>query len=147
MWITGNLIRQGKFWAVAVPCLQDYTQGRTKKEAYEMAKDMLEVLADSEGFAGLEVTVRPLAGDSFLAGSPDTKRFAAFVLRRWRKAHNLTLAEAAQRLGIASPNAYARYEQGKNEPTLSQMERLVNSIAPGEPMVVAFGGELAVGRY
>ncbi|MBI5815218.1 MAG: helix-turn-helix transcriptional regulator [Nitrospinae bacterium] len=139
MWITGNLVKQGKLWAVAVPCLEDYTQGRTKKEAYEMAKDMLEQLAKSEGFEGLTVAVRPLTGDTFLAGSKDTKRFTAFVLRRWRKAHNLTLAQAARRLGISSQNAYARYEKGLNEPTLSQMERLVSSIAPGEPMFVAFG--------
>lgn len=138
MWIEGKLEKSGKYWAVSIPALEAYTQGRSKKEAYFMAKDMLEGLAEADGF-DLEITVMPEGADLFRAGGNDTKVFAAFILRRWRQAHNITLAEAAERLGAASKNAYARYEQGRSEPTLSMMERLIRAISPGEPLRLVFG--------
>jgi predicted RNase H-like HicB family nuclease/DNA-binding XRE family transcriptional regulator len=139
MWIEGKLEKGGKFWAASMPALEVYTQGRTKKEAYFMAKDALEGLAEVDGF-DLDITVMPEGGELFRAGANDTKAFTAFVLRRWRQAHNLTLAEASERLGAVSKNAYARYEQGRSEPTISMMERLIHAISPGEPLHVVFGG-------
>ena len=138
MWIEGNLEKSGKYWAVSIPALEVYTQGRTKKEAYFMVKDALEGLAEADGF-DLDILVIPEGSGHFRAGSNDTKAFTAFVLRRWRQAHNLTLAEAAERLGAASKNAYARYEQGRSEPTISMMERLIRAISPGERLHVLFG--------
>jgi DNA-binding XRE family transcriptional regulator len=139
MWIEGKLEKSGRFWAVSIPALEVYTQGRTKKEAYFMAKDALEGLAEVDGF-DLDITVMPEGGELFRAGANDTKAFTAFVLRRWRQAHHLTLAEASERLGAVSKNAYARYEQGRSEPTISMMERLIHAISPGEPLHVVFGG-------
>jgi len=138
MWIEGSLEKSGKYWAVSIPALEVYTQGRTKKEAYFMGKDALEGLAEADGF-DLDILVIPEGSGHFLAGSNDTKAFTAFVLRRWRQAHHLTLAEAAERLGAASKNAYARYEQGRSEPTISMMERLISAISPGERLHVLFG--------
>lgn len=138
MWIEGNLEKSGKYWAVSIAALEVYTQGRTKKEAYFMGKDALEGLAEADGF-DLDILVIPEGSDHFRAGSNDAKAFTAFVLRRWRQAHNLTLAEAAERLGSASKNAYARYEQGRSEPTISMMERLIRAISPGERLHVLFG--------
>lgn len=138
MWIEGKLTRDGKFWMVDFPGLDAFTQGRTKKEAYEMAKDLLEGLAEVEGF-DLDITVIPGEGDMFRAGAVDTKGFTAFILRRWRKAHDLTLQETAKRLGSTSINTYARYEQGRSEPTISMMQRLIQAISPGEPLRLVFG--------
>lgn len=138
MWIEGTLEKDGRYWAVSIPALEAHTQGRTKKEAYFMAKDMLEGLAEAYGF-DLDITVIPGAGDTFRAGAVDTKTFTAFILRRWRQAHSLTLQEAAKRLGSTSLNTYARYEQGRSEPTISMMQRLIQAISPGEPLRLVFG--------
>ncbi|MBI4828651.1 MAG: helix-turn-helix transcriptional regulator [Nitrospinae bacterium] len=138
MWIEGNLTRDGRFWLVDFPGLSAFTQGRTRKEAYFMAKDLLEGLAEVEGF-DFDVTVIPGKANTLRAGAADTKAFTAFVLRRWRQAHDLTLQEAADRMGARSVNAYARYEKGRNEPTLSMMERLIRAISPGEPLPILFG--------
>ena len=103
-----------------------------------MAKDLLEGLAEVEGF-DFDVTVIPGKANTLRAGSVNTKAFTAFLLRRWRQSHDITLAEAAQRLGAHSLNAYARYEKGRNEPTVSMMERLIDAISPGERLPILFG--------
>ncbi len=138
MWIEGKLTKDGRFWMVEFPGLDAFTQGRTKKEAYEMAKDLLEGLAEVDGL-DLDITVIPGKSGTLRAGAADIKVFTAFILRRWRLAHNLTLQEAAERLGVTSLNSYARYEKGKNEPTISMMERLIHAISPDEPLHVLFG--------
>lgn len=138
MWIEGSLTRDGKFWMVDFPGLDAFTQGRTKKEAYFMAKDLLEGLAEVEGF-DLDIIVMQGEGDTLRAGAVDTKGFTAFILRRWRQAHSLTLQEAAKRLGSTSLNSYARYEQGRSEPTISMMQKLIQAISPGEPLRLVFG--------
>jgi transcriptional regulator with XRE-family HTH domain len=59
-------------------------------------------------------------------------------LRRQRERQGLTLAEAAERLGQRSRNAYARYEQGKAMPTVEKMEQLLKAIAPDQEIVWYF---------
>jgi transcriptional regulator with XRE-family HTH domain len=61
--------------------------------------------------------------------------FLALLLRRQRERHGLTLAQAAERLGQRSKNAYARYEQGKSMPTVEKLEQLLQAIAPGQKIV------------
>ena len=59
----------------------------------------------------------------------------ALLLRRQRESRGLTLAEAAERLGQRSKNAYARYEQGKAMPTVEKLEELLQAIAPDQRIV------------
>jgi transcriptional regulator with XRE-family HTH domain len=60
------------------------------------------------------------------------------MLKRQREAHSLTLVEVARRLGRKSPNAYARYEQGKSLPTLEKLNKLIKAIDPAfEPLLKA----------
>ncbi len=48
----------------------------------------------------------------------------------------MTLAEVARRLGQKSPNAYARYEQGKSLPTVEKLYKLMKAIDPSfEPIL------------
>ena len=64
--------------------------------------------------------------------------FLALLLRRQRERQGLTLAEAAERLGQSSRNAYARYEQGKAMPTLEKLEQLLQAVAPDQRIVWRF---------
>jgi len=42
----------------------------------------------------------------------------------------------ARRLGQKSPNAYARYEQGRSVPTVEKLNELMRAIDPGiEPIL------------
>ena len=55
----GRVIKIDRYWAVEVPILGVVTQGRTKKEAYEMIADAIETLINKEGF---KVEVYPGGG-------------------------------------------------------------------------------------
>lgn len=132
MRFEGTITRDGKFWLAEIPALDALTQGRTKSEAIEMVKDLVEVMAESRGF---EVTLHPTGRRTFEIGANRVGLLLALLLRRQRERHGLTLAEAARRLGQTSPNAYARYEQGRAMPTVEKLGRLLDAVAPDQRLV------------
>lgn len=117
----------GKYWLVEVPLLDAMTQGTSKDDAYSMIAEAIECLMNRRGF---KVDVRPVDGESFTIGSSNENAMIALMLKRQREAHRLTLAEVARRLGQKSPNAYARYEQGKSLPTVDKLNKLMKAIDP-----------------
>ena len=135
MRFEGQVRKEGRFWLAAVPAFDALTQGRTKAEALAMIKDLIETMAGAREF---EVTVYPTESREFEIGANDLGILLALLLRRQRERQGLTLAEAAQRLGQTSRNAYARYEQGKAMPTLEKLEQLLRAIAPGQRIVWRF---------
>ena len=42
MRLEGKVSKQGKYWAVDVPIIGVFTQGHTKKEAFDMVADAIE---------------------------------------------------------------------------------------------------------
>lgn len=126
-------VKGSKYWLVEVPLLDVMTQGTSKKDAFHMISDAIEILVDRVGF---KVNVRPISEDLFTVGANKESTLIAFMLKRQREAHNLTLIEVARRLGQKSPNAYARYEQGKSAPTVEKLNELMKAIDPGfEPVL------------
>jgi predicted RNase H-like HicB family nuclease len=116
-----------KYWMVEVPLLDVMTQGTSKANAYSMIADAIECLVNIKEF---KVDVRPVDGESFTVGASRDSVMIALSLKRQREAHRLTLAEVARRLGQKSPNAYARYEQGKSLPTVEKLNKLLKAIDP-----------------
>lgn len=125
-----------KFWSVEIPALAIHTQGKSKKDAFTMAKDAIESLINVKGF---EITCEPTGENGFLIGTNNLDVFVPFILRRIRMAHNLTAREVAKRLNSNSPNTYARYEQGKATPTLKKLEELLKAIDPTIEPILRFG--------
>jgi len=134
MRLVGSITKQGKWWAIDIPLLGIATQGRTKKEAYEMIVDAVQELAHPDSFP---VQVHARAGSYFEVGSENSSALAAFFLKRYRQIHGLSLAEVSQRLGLKSRNAYARYEQGKAVPTVDKLTQLLKAITPGRDLVLS----------
>jgi hypothetical protein len=132
MRFPGRIRRDGRFWLVEVPALDAVTQGRTKREALAMVEDLVETMAGARGF---RATAYPTGGGTFEIGGNHLGVLLALLLRRQRERQGLTLAEAAERLGQRSRNAYARYEQGRAMPTVEMVERLLKAIAPGQKIV------------
>jgi len=60
----------------------------------------------------------------------------AFLLRRQRVKHGLTLVEVTRRLGAKSLNSYARYEQGKAVPTMEKFSHLLSALSPCNDFVL-----------
>ena len=132
MRFPGRVKKEGKFWLVEIPAFDAITQGRTKREALAMAEDLIETMA---GVSGFRAKVYAASGEAFEIGGNRLSVLLALLLRRQRERQGLTLAEAAKKLGQRSKNAYARYEQGRAMPTVEQVERLLQAIAPGQRIV------------
>jgi DNA-binding XRE family transcriptional regulator len=133
MRFCGNVFKDGKFWLAEVPILDAMTQGRTRKEAFIMVKDLLESLVNRPGFS---VIVHPGRHGDFEVSSTDAKGLISLLLRRQREKSGLSLSEAAKRMGAKSRNAYARYEQGASMPSLEKLTELVQAVAPGKDIVL-----------
>ena len=132
MRFEGRIWKDGNHWLVEVPELGAMTQGRTRDEAYEMIKDLVETMANEPTF---EVTVHRSSADGFEISANDVKILVALLLRRQREKHGVSLAEAARRLDQKSRNAYARYEHGQTVPTVEKLEKLLKAIAPDQELV------------
>lgn len=132
MRFTGKIYKDGKFWLAEIPMLDLMTQGRTKKETYEMVADMLETMVNKEEFE-----VKVFKGkDTFEIGATKPKLLISLLLRRKRESSGLSLGQVAQRLGMSSPNAYARYEQGKSSPTIEKLNQLLAAVSPETDIVI-----------
>ena len=132
MRFCGKVYKDGKFWLVEVPILDAMTQGRTRIEALAMIKDLLESLVNRPGFS---VTVYSKSGELEVTSS-DPRGLISLFLRRQRERSGLSLAQAAERLGAKSRNAYARYERGSSMPGLDKLTELYQAVAPGRDLVL-----------
>lgn len=135
MRFEGTVQKDGRFWLAEIPALFALTQGRTKREALEMAADFVETVAGEDGF---EAFVESTGRNTFEIGANQVSILVAVLLRRQREKHGLTLMDVADRLGQRSPNAYARYEQGRATPTVEQLERLLRAVAPDQRVIWRF---------
>ena len=133
MRFEGRIRRAGRYWAIEVPILGVFTQGRTKKEAFEMIADAVESLVNKGGF---KVRIFPGSGDHFEFGASDQAALTTLLLRRERLKSGLSLAQVAARLGTKSLNTYARYEQGRAVPTVQMLSKLFSAVAPNGDFVL-----------
>ena len=132
MRFEGRVRKDGRHWMVEIPAFDAVTQGRTKREAFEMAEDLIETMANAKDF---KVTAYPLGGEVFEIEANHIGVAIALLLLRQRERHGLTLSEVAERLGQRSRNAYARYEQGKAMPSVEKLDELLKAIAPDQRIV------------
>ena len=133
MRFSGNIYKDGKFWLAEIPILDLMTQGRTKREAYEMVADMLDTMVNQKDF---EITVFKGKKDTFEVGSSDAKYFVRLLLQRKRELSGLSLSQVASRLGVSSRNTYARYEQGKSVPSVEKLNDLLRAVCPETDIVI-----------
>ena len=132
MRFQGRIKRDGGWWLVEIPAFDATTQGRTKREAFAMAEDLIETMAGMQGF---RAKVYPIRDGSFELGANRVDVLLALLLRRQRERQGLTLADVAARLGQRSKNAYARYEQGRAMPTVAKLEELLRAVAPSHRII------------
>ena len=133
MRFQGELRREGRHWLVGVPVFDALTQGRTRREALDMIADWFATMVDSPGFA---VSVHVTSPSTLEIAAEDARPMISLLLRRQRQRSGLSLAQAAERLGAKSRNAYARYEQGAAVPTVEKLDALLRAIAPDRDLVL-----------
>ena len=133
MRFSGKIYKDGKYWLAEIPILDLMTQGRTKREAYEMVADMLDTMVNQKDF---EITVFKGKKDTFEVGSSDAKYFVRLLLQRKRELSGLSLSQVASRLGMSSRITYARYEQGKSVPSVEKLNDLLRAVCPETDIVI-----------
>lgn len=101
------------------------TQGRSRREAYAMAKDAIESAIAQEGF---EVSVSAGDNDTFTVASNDDALLLALALRQLRASRGLSVRAVANRMGSSSPTAYSAYESGKRKPSFEKFTQLLKAI-------------------
>ncbi len=133
MRFEGKVERDGRFWLAEIPLLDAMTQGRTRKEALEMVVDWMETMVDRPGFTA---EVHAISKTEFEISGSDAAAMTALLLRRRRESSGASLRDVASRLGVASRNAYARYERGEAVPTVDKLDALLKAASPGDDFVI-----------
>lgn len=138
MEMEGKIWKDGKFWLVEIPALDAMTQGRTRKEALAMTKDLVLEMAKScfknEVDEDFEVEIIDHQKNLIAVTANDNKLLLALSLRRQREKSGSTVREASERLGSKSPNAYAQYERGHTSISLDKYEQLLMAANPSEKL-------------
>ena len=106
-----------------------------------MIEDWFATMVDRPDFS---VTVDLIGRGQFEVSSEDLRSMISLLLRRQRNSSGLSLAEAAERLGVKSRNAYARYERGESLPTIEKLDQLLDAAAPGRDLVVTQSRGLSI---
>ena len=139
MKLEGRIWKDEKtnYWVVYVPLLDISTQGRSRKEALAMIEDAIQVEAGKEALKIQAELSRERGVFTVSANDPDS--LIAFLLRRQRTCHGLSVRDVASRLKSSSPTAYAQYEQGKRAPSLGKLRDLLHAIDPKLDAVLKAG--------
>lgn len=127
MLFDANIYKDGSFWLAEIEALDAMTQGHTRKEAVAMLKDWIRSSLDDSRHP---VEIRHNEGESFFVWVEPSLQVTALFLTRQRLKSGMTVRQAAHKLGFKSHNSYAQYEQGKAEPSLSQLQRFVKVLSP-----------------
>ena len=133
MKFKGMVSKEGSFWLAEVAALDVMSQGKTRKQAIAMVFDAICLLIDD---SNVDLEVDFLRGESFSLQTTTPKLLIPLFLKRQRSKNEKTLKEMASALGARSINSYAQYEQGKSEPSLSQLQKIL--AAMGSKQDVAF---------
>lgn len=133
MRFSGKVYQDDKFWLAEVPILAAITQGHSQKEAFEMVADMLETMVNKKGF---RTKIYKGKNGAFEVGSSDTRSMVGLLLQRKREQSGLSLSQVAERLGVTSRNAYARYEQGRSIPSIEKLNELLGAVCPKTEIVI-----------
>ncbi|MBZ0107647.1 MAG: hypothetical protein K8F52_03165 [Candidatus Scalindua rubra] len=99
MRFSGKIYKNGKFWLAEIPILDVMTQGHSRKEAFEMVGDLIETMADKEGF---HVSVYSNRQEYFEIGSEYTRTLVSILLQRKRELSGLSLAQVVEKIGTSS---------------------------------------------
>ncbi|MCY4524231.1 MAG: type II toxin-antitoxin system HicB family antitoxin [Halobacteriovoraceae bacterium] len=135
MKFEGKLIKNkgDKYWGVEVPEIGIFTQGKTKKDAYKMIKEAIELVVNLDNF---EVKIEPGNNGVFFIIPNNIGPILALILKQKRIDNGLTVRDVAMRLGQMSPNSYGRYESGKSIPTLEKFDELLTAINPNSSSIL-----------
>lgn len=144
MFVVGGRIYEPKsgekYWAVEIPSLCLFTQGKSLEDAYEMAKDAVESAVDKKGFKVEIVPHDGSHGHFFKIKANKPMDLFAFMLKQKRTSKGKSIRDISHKLGSKYPNTYAPYEQGKNI-TLETLFEVLHAIDPGAELRIPWSDD------
>ncbi len=139
MMLIGRIAKErGRWWSAECEIIGAFTQGKSRKDACAMLADCIETKVNRAGFKTTVSELGPEGRDAFsvFIDADEPALLAAEVLKYQRSKHRMSLADVAEQLGASSRNAYASYEQGRTEPSLSKFRQLLAVVAPDLALTV-----------
>jgi hypothetical protein len=115
-----------------------FTEGTSRKGAYDMAKDAVETVIEAD----LDIVIDPLSEENFIVLLSYCTEVVARVLKRIRANAKMTITEVAKEMNSQYANAYAQYEQGKSLPSAEKFAEILTHMNPAlEPMLKVGNGQ------
>jgi len=130
----GVLSREGKWYAVGVPALEVWSQGKNRADAFRMIREAVELSMERS----IEVEVLPMAGNRFVLRAKDSQNdryLVAMMLKNHRAKSGLSLSQVADRLKIAR-STYAQYEQARSLPSVGKIETYISAMGGCDHVVL-----------
>lgn len=126
------------WWSAECELIGAWTQGHDREDAIDALRSLVEIkvkdaVPSAKGFKATVTDLRATEIDGSVRVVIDSNHpgaLAAAVLKQQRQTRGLTLTDVAKRLGSSSHNAYAAYERGAREPSLSKYRELLHAVAP-----------------
>lgn len=137
MYLEGKVWKDDSFWLIEVPSLDLATQGKSKKDACRMLQDALKALMNQKRIYSKIILID---NDRLLFEMRDETALLALILKRQRVKYGLSLGQMAKKLKTRSKNAYAQYEQGRNEPSLSKLQEFFSAMNAGLKLSLSVAG-------
>lgn len=136
MVLEAKIYKDGKFWLAEIPVLDAMTQGHSKLEAEKMLESLLHDMVEAKAF---KASVSEESKGQYLIETSHDAEVYRLILKRQRAKSGLTIRDVAAILHCKSPNAYAAYENGKREPGLSMVFRLLEAVGKQDHPKVRIG--------
>jgi len=127
MVLQGTIHKEGRYWVVSVPDLEIVTQGLTKKDAYEMIQEAIELHIGGEDF---RITIDPISKGEFLVAANDTAALLGLMLKRQRQINGLSVRDVTKRLKKKTNTYYHQYERGKATAGIDKLTELLRAMNP-----------------
>ena len=127
MEFTAKLTKDGPYFLAEVNELDAMTQGKTKKEAVFMVKDLIQEMLFDQFEKQIKCSVLNKEKDNITLFIPDHYAIP-LVLKRLRSTKGKTIKEISDKCGFKSKNAYAQYEKGRRMPSIEQLGKLLETM-------------------
>jgi len=137
--LAGRLIKVPDGWVSACDPIGAFGAGATREEAAEMLADCIVTIVDRDDFEVTVTETGPIDENTIglFIDSNTPGVLAAYLLMVQRDLAGMSLADVAARLGAASGNAYAAYEKGEREPSISKLRELLAAVNPDLVLAVS----------
>lgn len=135
MKIQGSISKKGKFSVIKFPILCAMLDVANDESIQPTARSWLESLIFAETSFKTKINVEHTNNQIILSCSQSLPLVSTIIARRRREA-SLTTRELANILGMKSHAALVRYENGKSEPSLTTLEKILVALDASLAIVI-----------